>query len=225
MSYAIAAEDMVGICLVLAEGNMMFSMEKVVLNAEAFQEEKKIHFGVGPTDFRNCLLTLGIETGLHDLDEVVHEVGSNGLTNTFQLPVLYWLPMILSFHVVDFNDEGEYWSQYSEFPDKRKFVHAFMAEITHLNPGKIIERLDGLGFNRDYLARYTEYGCYLVDDDRELPFEKPHWSVYPSHCLWSHLGTALQAEKDPRPKKDYFLTFSKSGVKIEAVDVSEKEDS
>ena len=45
MSYGITAEDMVGICIVLAEGNVMLSMEDVILQAEEFQEIKKIHYG------------------------------------------------------------------------------------------------------------------------------------------------------------------------------------
>jgi hypothetical protein len=221
MSYGITAEDMVGICLVLAEGNVMLSMEDVILKAEEFQEIKKIHFGVGYEDFRNCIIWLGIENDLYKMTEVV-KIGE--LPNPFKLPLLYWLPLILSFHAVCFNDEGESWQHFSEdgIPDNRRYVHSFIAEIVPLTPDKIMARLDRLGFDRDYLSRYTENGCSLVDDDKKLPFEKPHWSIYPSHCLWSHLGVALQEEKEPQPKKDYFVEFSKSGVKIKVVDSPQK---
>jgi|GEM_PF-1578631 len=192
MSFGITAEDMVGICLVLADGNMMLSMEDVILQAEDFQKIKGIHFGVSWDDFRSCLFWLGYESGLYDLNEV----GENGeFPEMFQLPLLYWLPLILTYHVVYFNDEGESWSCFSDYPDNRKLVHAFISKTHSLTPDKIMAWLDRLGLNRDSLDRYTEHGDKFDDVNEELPFDRPHYDMYPANCIWSQLGLALQAEK------------------------------
>lgn len=68
-------------------------------------------------------------------------------------------------------------------------------EMCCLTPKKIMVWLDRLGLNRDSLERYTEWGNQFDDANEELPFDRPHYSMYPVNCRWSQLGLALQAEK------------------------------
>ena len=52
MAAAILSQDILAICLLLAEGNIDLSMEEVIHRAENFQEDQDRHFGITRSDFR-----------------------------------------------------------------------------------------------------------------------------------------------------------------------------
>lgn len=93
MATSILTEDFVGICLILAEGNLGASLEEVILAAERFQQERNRHFGTWQDDFRLLLHTVIDQSWTRD-------------GNFRNIRFLEVIPRILSFREAYFNDEG-----------------------------------------------------------------------------------------------------------------------
>jgi len=63
MAYAITSEDMVAICLVLADFDPAMSMGEVIRRTEEYQENESGYFGESDRDFRNAFFWLGLGIG------------------------------------------------------------------------------------------------------------------------------------------------------------------
>lgn len=89
MAASILSTDLVGICLILVEGNACAALEDVIRAAEEFQQKHNRHFGISRSDFR-MLFWNYYHSDLHIQNIALHEI----------------IPFILSFHAAHFNDEG-----------------------------------------------------------------------------------------------------------------------
>jgi len=118
MAYAITSEDMIGICLIIADYNADVSMRKVLNRVEAFQQSKSSYFGVSEHDFRSAFLWLAIELRWFDLQGPREHYEALFKNN----PLKKWiLPTLKRFESVYFNDEGEHWEKPCEDNEESYF--------------------------------------------------------------------------------------------------------
>ena len=95
MAASILSQDILAICLFLADGNIDLSIEEVIHRVEKYQEEQDRHFGISRSDFRNLFhMLISWELRIKEFDDIKL---SDIITD------------ILMYQYAHFNDEGENW--------------------------------------------------------------------------------------------------------------------
>ncbi len=108
MAASILSQDILAICLFLADGNIELSIEEVIHRAENYQKINDRHFGITRSDFHNLFHYWFIfDLGIKQLDEGIDDVKLKDVVID-----------ILAYHSSHFNDEGEYWINEKETWDK-----------------------------------------------------------------------------------------------------------
>ena len=115
MAASLLSQDIVAICLVIAEGNIEFSLEEIICRLEKFQDTNNRHFGISESDFRILFKNL-IYSEL-ELKTFCDEIGDIRLCDI--------IPDILNYSDAFFNDEGEYWIK-ENFRRKKKLDNQFI---------------------------------------------------------------------------------------------------
>jgi hypothetical protein len=109
MAAGILSQDILGICLLMVEGDTNASLGNVITAVESFQQERNRHFGISIDDFRMLFWGLMFfEIGIKD------DFPDNSWLQKFKLHEI--IPEILEFHDAAFNDEGESWTPYEAGP-------------------------------------------------------------------------------------------------------------
>lgn len=99
MAASILTQDILAICLLLANGKVDLSVEEVIGRVENYQALNDRHFGISTADFRNLFRTLiSWELELKGFDEKLDDVKFSHI-----------IGYILNYHYAHFNDEGEHW--------------------------------------------------------------------------------------------------------------------
>jgi hypothetical protein len=103
MAAEISTESFAAVLLYLAEGDPGLDLGEMLARVEAWQERTNRYFGTSAYDVQGAIRELAWES-------------SHALLREEQLEELYarttlgdWLPVILSYRSVYFNDEGESW--------------------------------------------------------------------------------------------------------------------
>jgi hypothetical protein len=103
------SQDIVAICLVLAEGDANVDLEQVMLEADRFQEANNRHFGLTRQDLRGLFASL-FAWDLGSEHPLAIRLGRSWLEHKFKgVQLREIIPLILPFQEAYFNDEGEYW--------------------------------------------------------------------------------------------------------------------
>jgi hypothetical protein len=104
MATATLSQDILAICLVLADGDIHLPMEEVIRRAEDFQEIHDRHFGISQRDFRGLFLQLP------SLDAYkLLLFGDCQRSQEDDARLRDCILDILSHYDAYFNDEGEHW--------------------------------------------------------------------------------------------------------------------
>jgi hypothetical protein len=153
LAYAITSEDFLAICLILARGDTDLSTEEIIGRAEAYQEKVAGQFGVSNSDFRMAFWWLGIEVGLLKWDSMTE----SGQVLAFQeIPLRQWIPPILQYADVYFNDEGEYWSGIPYDPPSYRYrlMYQFFNNRANNSPEEVLRFLAKFNWGNDLLERF-----------------------------------------------------------------------
>ena len=111
MAASILCQDIVAICLCLAEGNLDLAMEVIIRRAESYQAKHYRHFGISTRDFRNLLRNLFLlEMKVTGADE-----------ETFNIRLVHTINYILKYQYAHFNDEGELWIRSDELQKEESY--------------------------------------------------------------------------------------------------------
>ncbi|MBU2489730.1 MAG: hypothetical protein KKA60_10095 [Proteobacteria bacterium] len=188
MAYGFTAEDMVAICLTLADGDLSTPLGEVIRRAEALQAGTQRHFGVSDADFLNSFFQLKTADTHQTFEEFIED-----FQRSLSYPLSWWLPQILDHYMVYFNDEGESWERLGEPrssgpPDHRDLVHRFLEEIKDFSPARCLESLERLDWPVEALFFCMEGGWR--GDEASWPGSQG----YPPNCIPSRLGRALNRE-------------------------------
>lgn len=108
MTAIIRIQDLIGVYLVLSEGNIDIKLADLVKRADSFQEEQNRHFGITRSDFLNLFFRLNnfsFTNGV-SFDKFLEQTTLKDI-----------LPEILQYESAYFNDEGECWDKLSEHDD------------------------------------------------------------------------------------------------------------
>jgi hypothetical protein len=163
MAANILSSDFLVICLLMANGETVLSLEEVALAVENFQNEEYRYFGVWPGDFRGMLSML-----------VYQEPGLG--TDLSGIALNQVIPLILDSHDVHTNDSDTYWSKYDdgdllqafenleiekwngysleEYSDRlelRQRMKEFFSTGRHQTPGQVMEFLKMNGINEEMI--------------------------------------------------------------------------
>ena len=112
MPAAILSQDILAICLLLADGNIDLSMEEVVHRVEIFQEDQDRHFGITRYDFRGLFnYWFMFDLGIIHCDEGIDGIKLKDVAID-----------VLTYHDAHFNDEGEYWTKEKESWNEKLFM-------------------------------------------------------------------------------------------------------
>ena len=107
MGYGIRSEDMAAISLLMADGDTAIETRELAARIETYQERTGAQFGVTDNDFHRALRQLGFEERL--LSNSL-EVGWGEAQRQLEAtPLARWIPVMLSYRDVWFNDGGEDW--------------------------------------------------------------------------------------------------------------------
>lgn len=156
MAYAIRSEDLMAICIVLAEGDIDVDLSSVIARVESLQRDCGDHFGVWETDFRMSFFWLGYRNELYELNAIKPD----GEVADFAQPLSAWLDRLLGWREVYFNDEGEHWVDWipGEEADRQRRARAFLARITPLSPRDRLQELADIGWPAEGAAAFMEGG-------------------------------------------------------------------
>lgn len=66
------SEDIVAICLVLAEGDIQKSIEEIIIRVENYQINNNRHFGISRYDFRGLFYELGVTLGVISYSDILN---------------------------------------------------------------------------------------------------------------------------------------------------------
>ena len=163
MAYGIASNDFVALCLVLAEGDSALCLEEVIQRGEAEQAHYASHFGVSERDFRMAFVWLAIESEVvsllaRDLDKK--------LEAAFQQPLREWIPRILFYSEIYFNDEAEHWIKATSVgswittASTPGLTEAALQAMSRATPRQVMAALGQLGWERATVSLYVESGVY-----------------------------------------------------------------
>ena len=108
MPAEILTQDIVGILLILSDGDVDLTLGKNIRLAENFQQVHNRHFGISQSDFRNLFCNLFFE-------EPRFQGYKQDLSGISLGEVI---PEILRYQAAYFNDEGEYWITLEELTDQ-----------------------------------------------------------------------------------------------------------
>jgi hypothetical protein len=174
MAASILSQDILAICLFLADGNIDLPVAEVIRRAEAYQDIQNRHFGISRSDFRNLFRKLLIlEKGRLSTDDEILDIKLGNVIND-----------ILSFQYAHFNDEGEHWIMVDELqkeesnsPDirywydyddeeyqqkiimKQKMIRFFKDLATgNLHPGSIKKFMEELNITDSVLYHNSRIG-------------------------------------------------------------------
>ncbi len=103
------AQDIVGVCLVLAGGDPGMDLEEVMLEADRFMVENNRHFGISRTGLRGLIQSLFL-WNLEDDHPLAVRLGGLWKEGAFD-GIRLWeiVPILLQYHDAEFSDEGEHW--------------------------------------------------------------------------------------------------------------------
>jgi hypothetical protein len=104
MAIATLSQDILAICLVLADGDIHLPMEEIIRRAEDFQETHDRHFGISQRDFRGLFLQL---PSLDDYKLLIFGDCQRAPEDAARLHDC--VLDILSHYDAYFNDEGDHW--------------------------------------------------------------------------------------------------------------------
>ena len=156
MPTAILTEDFLGICLILANGDINIELEEVICRAEAYQKSSDCHFGITRDDFRNAFSILSFETyheaGFGDYEEMLME-----------RPLLqHWIDPILNYEDIYFNDEGEHWCDYEKsLPSETNLkMRNFFTDKCNHSPEIVLRFINELGKNHTTLRDCSRRGSW-----------------------------------------------------------------
>jgi hypothetical protein len=117
MTAAIMTQDILGICLLVAGGDLSMSMADVILRVEEFQTQNDRHFGITDRDFRKLVFWLIWR-------KIPHSPGTS-MTGAYYkvLEVLKEIKLQdIVLHIIEysdayFNDDGEHWLDLAHGPN------------------------------------------------------------------------------------------------------------
>ena len=99
MATTTLTQDILAICLLLADGDTDTSLEQIINRAEEYQKIENRHFGISRRDFRNLLrMLVSWELRLKNFSESLDDIKLHDVATS-----------ILEYRDVYFNDEGEHW--------------------------------------------------------------------------------------------------------------------
>lgn len=155
MSASILTEDVLAICLILADGNVNASMEQIICSVEAYQELSDRHFGITRSDFRNSLHFL-FHNGFPD------EPGWCDYEETWcRKPLLrHWITLILNYDELYCNEEGEHWYPHEGAvpSEHNRMMRRFFSDTNSDDPESVMRFLGGLGKDRSLLLKCSRPG-------------------------------------------------------------------
>jgi hypothetical protein len=141
------SQDVLGICLILSEGDLNTPLDEIAKRAEDFQESSKRHFGITGNDFRMMLIRLVWDVFPGSiLDKSRH------MENVTLKEVA---PKILSYEDVYCNDEGEYWCGCSERHDLAAY---HIRELFDGDADRYLQKLSMKKLLADYFHNYDGDG-------------------------------------------------------------------
>ncbi len=101
MAAVILSQDILAICLFLADGNINLSLGEVIRRVENYQEVQNRHFGISRSDFRGLFqMLISWELGIKSFGDELDDI-----------KLSYIITEILKYHDGYFNDEGEHWTK------------------------------------------------------------------------------------------------------------------
>ncbi len=96
MAKVMLSQDVLAICLIIADGDIEIGLEQIIQGVEKFQDRENCHFGI---DFRCAFhMLLSLELGVKSFSD-----------NFDQFKLADIMADMLSFDDVYCNDEGENW--------------------------------------------------------------------------------------------------------------------
>ena len=131
MAASLLTQDLLTICLLLANGDIYLSVEEISLLTENYQTQSNRHFGISRNDFRSLFMKL-----------IIFEMKIPGvMENLGVVKLADIIPEILKYHYVHFNDEGEHWFKAELFgreSDPRQIEYWFGYNEKEYNTKKIL---------------------------------------------------------------------------------------
>jgi len=172
MAYAITSEDMIAICLLLADFDPEMGIGDVIRRAEEYQECESGNFGESEYDFSKAFFWFG-DRWIKWEDAI-----PRGPWKLSDVPLKKWItPLLTHYQDIYFNDEGEHWTalpeerkrpNVSELPwcqrkgqklkdvsgQRRQLMQKFFSDPANFQTEKISELLCLLGWRKELLSYY-----------------------------------------------------------------------
>jgi hypothetical protein len=151
MACSIASEDLLAICLVLADGDLSLDTGEVMRRAIAFQQERGSHLGTCESDLFLALVWLGLTSRLWRFGPTGDPV------EMLQRVVLgQWVEPILAQRDVWLDEDGEDWTPWGrDAPSERNAAwRAFFAAHPDPAPAEVRDWLASEGWSRERVASF-----------------------------------------------------------------------
>jgi len=115
MAYPIPTSPFTAMAIFFAGGNVNSSLQKIFDMVLVWQKEHLHIFGVSEYDFQGAFFQLAYREGLVNVsdDDVLEKLG--------ELKLISFIPLMLKYHDVYFNDEGENWYNHKP-PEHTAFI-------------------------------------------------------------------------------------------------------
>jgi len=167
MGYGILSEDMLAICLLFAKGDVMMPMGEIISRIEEFQC-KHGFFGVSDTDIRCAFMHLAEVAGNVKIPEKGIRFDSENPREMFGgLLLRDFIKPVLGLSGIWFNDEGESWDSYDDYPptSRNRLLQEYFSGSENQKPEDVMDFLQLYGWSIDKLDDYhCSGGGNLYDD-------------------------------------------------------------